>query len=449
MSSTDTQQPWYKDFRVYLEPRIWVIFLFGIMSGFPWVLIGSMLSAWLQEAGVSRSEIGLFGMVFVAYSVNALWSPLVDRVKLPLLQPWLGQRRSWLALCLVILIAATLSLSGLNLAQNAFWVAAGALAIAVASATQDIAIDAFRIETFSQDESHLQSAGAAMATAGWWTGYSGLGALPFFLVDGTAWDWQAAYKIMAGVLAVQLIIVLAVRESTRYRAQLKPFTRWQDWFRTTLVDPIAEFFKRAGWRLAVAILSFIFLFKIGEAFLGRMSIVFYKEVGFTNDDIAVYSKMVTWWVTIVFAIIGSMVNVRLGTMRGLFIGGIAMAASNLMFAWIAVVGPDTNLLLAAVIIDGFTGAWSTVAFVAFISLLCNRAFTATQYALLASLGNLGRTLLSSYSGFVVDWLNGDWSLFFILTAVMVTPGLLLLIVLRKALHRIQAPSADTELARDK
>ncbi|WP_417683074.1 AmpG family muropeptide MFS transporter [Pseudidiomarina aquimaris] len=448
MSADNAQQPWYKDFRVYLEPRIWVIFLFGIMSGFPWVLIGSMLSAWLQEAGVSRSEIGLFGMVFVAYSVNALWSPLVDRVKLPLLQTWLGQRRSWLALCLVVLMAATLGLSGINLAEHAFWVALGALVIAIASATQDIAIDAFRIETFSQDESHLQSAGAAMATAGWWTGYSGLGALPFFLVDGATWDWQAAYKVMAGVLAVQLIIVLAVRESKRYRAQLKPFTRWQDWFRTTLIDPIAEFFKRAGWRLAVAILSFIFLFKIGEAFLGRMSIVFYKEVGFTNDDIAVYSKMVTWWVTIVFAIIGSMVNVRLGTMRGLFIGGIAMAASNLMFAWIAVVGPDTNLLLAAVIIDGFTGAWSTVAFVAFISLLCNRAFTATQYALLASLGNLGRTLLSSYSGFVVDWLNGDWSLFFILTAVMVTPGLLLLVVLRKALHRIQAPAADTEMARD-
>ncbi|RUO59492.1 AmpG family muropeptide MFS transporter [Pseudidiomarina insulisalsae] len=449
MTATDTATPWYKDFRVYLEPRIWVIFLFGIMSGFPWVLIGSMLSAWLQEAGVSRSEIGLFGMVFVAYSVNALWSPLVDRVRLPGLHSWLGQRRSWLALCLAVLIAATLTLSGLNLAEHAFWVALGALLIAIASATQDIAIDAFRIETFAQSESNLQSAGAAMATAGWWTGYSGLGALPFFLVDGATWDWQAAYKVMAGVLALQLLIVLVVRESTRYRAQLKPFDRWQDWFRTTLVDPIAEFFKRAGWRLALAILSFIFLFKIGEAFLGRMSIVFYKEVGFTNDDIAVYSKMVTWWVTIIFAIIGSMVNVRLGTMRGLLIGGIAMAASNLMFAWIAAVGPDTNLLLAAVIIDGFTGAWSTVAFVAFISLLCNRAFTATQYALLASLGNLGRTLLSSYSGFVVDWLDGDWSLFFIITALMVTPGLLLLVLLRKALHRIQAPAADTtELRRD-
>lgn len=433
--------PWYKDFRVYLEPRVWVIFLFGVMSGFPWVLISSMLSAWLQEAGVSRSEIGLFGLVFVAYSVNALWSPLVDRVKLPLLHRRLGQRRSWLAVCLFVLMLATFSLGGLNLAEHTFAVALSALVIAVASATQDIAIDAFRIETFGQHEGHLQSAGAAMATAGWWTGYSGLGALPFFLVDGDFWTWQVVYQVMVIVLALQFLFVICMRESHRYRAENVPFRRWQDWFKITLYDPVAEFFKRAGWQLALAILSFIFLFKIGEAFLGRMAIVFYKEVGFTNEDIGLYSKMITWWVTIIFAIIGSMVNVRLGTMRGLFIGGTAMAASNLMFAWIATVGPNTNLLLAAVIIDGFTGAWSTVAFVAFISLLCNRAFTATQYALLASLGNLGRTLLSSYSGFVVDWLNGDWSLFFILTALMVTPGLCLLLLLRKALHRIQAPAA--------
>jgi PAT family beta-lactamase induction signal transducer AmpG len=204
-----------------------------------------------------------------------------------------------------------------------------------------------------------------------------------------------------------------------------------------LVDPITEFFKRNGWQLAIGMLAFIFLFKIGEAFLGRMSIVFYKEVGFSNDDIAVYSKMVNWWVTIIFAILGSFVNLRLGIVRGLMLGGIAMAGSNLMFAWIAGVGPNTNLLLAAVIIDGFTAAWSTVAFVAFISLLANRAFTATQYALFASLGNLGRTLLSSYSGYVVNWLDGNWQLFFILTAVMVIPSLIILFALRKSLTRLE------------
>ncbi|WP_417663882.1 AmpG family muropeptide MFS transporter [Pseudidiomarina donghaiensis] len=432
-----SSQPWYKDFSIYREPRIWVIFGFGVISGFPWVLIGSMLSAWLQEVGVDRSAIGLFGVVFVAYSVNALWSPLVDRVKVPKLQRWFGQRHAWMLLCLFGILAATLTLTQLDVVTDIWWVALMALVIAIFSATQDVAIDAYRIETFGPHEARLQSAGAAMATAGWWSGYSGLGAIPFFLVDGTSLFWQDAYTVLCFVIGAQILFVMATRESTRYRPAIPQFNRWQDWLLSTLVEPITEYFKRSGWQLALGMLAFIFLFKIGEAFLGRMSIVFYKEIGFSNDDIAVYSKMVTWWVTIVFAILGSFVNLKLGIVRGLLTGGIAMSASNLMFAWIAGVGPDTNLLLAAVIIDGFTAAWSTVAFVAFISLLCNRAFTATQYALFASLGNLGRTLLSSYSGYVVNWLNGDWQLFFILTAIMVTPSLLILLALRKPLTRLE------------
>ncbi|WP_417658584.1 AmpG family muropeptide MFS transporter [Pseudidiomarina sp.] len=437
MSHSATGEPWYKDFAIYREPRIWVIFGFGIISGFPWVLIGSMLSAWLQEMGVDRSAIGLFGVVFVAYSINALWSPLIDRVQIPVLNRWLGQRRAWMMLCLAGILVATAALAQLDIIENLWWVACAALVIAIFSATQDIAIDAYRIETFGPHEARLQSAGAAMATAGWWTGYSGFGAIPFFLVDGTTLMWQDAYVVLCFVIAAQMLFVLAASKSTRYRPEIPKFNHWLDWLRSTLVEPIAEFFRRSGWRLALGMLAFIFLFKLGEAFLGRMSIVFYKEVGFTNDDIAVYSKMVTWWVTIIFAIIGSFVNLRLGIVRGLLVGGIAMASSNLMFAWIAGVGPDTDLLLAAVIIDGFTAAWSTVAFVAFISLLCNRAFTATQYALFASLGNLGRTLLSSYSGYVVNWLDGDWQLFFILTALMVLPSLIILIIMRKPLLRLE------------
>jgi len=435
--SSSKQSPWYKDLAVYREPRVWVIFGFGVISGFPWVLIGSMLSAWLQEVGVDRSAIGLFGVVFVAYSINALWSPLIDRVKIPLLNRWVGQRRAWLIFCLIGILFATSVLTQINVVEHLWWVALAALVIAIFSATQDIAIDAFRIETFGPHEARLQSAGAAMATAGWWSGYSGLGAIPFFLVDGATLTWQDAYVVLCFVIVAQLLFVLAVKESTRYRPELPKFNHWLDWLRNTLVDPITEFFKRNGWQLALGMLAFIFLFKIGEAFLGRMSIVFYKEVGFSNDDIAVYSKMVNWWVTIIFAILGSFVNLRLGIVRGLMLGGIAMAGSNLMFAWIAGVGPNTNLLLAAVIIDGFTAAWSTVAFVAFISLLANRAFTATQYALFASLGNLGRTLLSSYSGYVVNWLDGNWQLFFILTAVMVIPSLIILFALRKSLTRLE------------
>ncbi len=432
-----TTTAWYKDFAVYKEPRIWLIFLFGMISGFPWVLASSMIAAWLQEAGLNRASIGLFGAVTVAYSINALWSPFIDRVKLPYLHAWLGQRRSWMLVCLTGILIATAVLGHIDVSEQTWWIALLALIIAFCSATQDIAIDAFRIESFGPHEARLQSAGAAMATAGWWSGYSGLGAIPFFLVDGTSVTWQHAYTILTLVIGVQMLVVIMARESQRYSIEPVAFERWNDWLRSTLVEPIAEFFRRNGWQLAASMLAFIFLFKIGEAFLGRMSIVFYKEIGFTNDDIAIYSKLINWWVTIVFAILGSLVNLRLGIVRGLLIGGVAMAGSNLLFAWIAGVGPNTNLLLAAVIIDGFTGAWSTVAFVAFISLLCNRAFTATQYALLASLGNLGRTLLSSYSGFVVNWLDGNWQLFFILTALMVIPSLLILFILRRPLQKLE------------
>ena len=195
------------------------------------------------------------------------------------------------------------------------------------------------------------------------------------------------------------------------------------WIQTTLVTPFAEFFNRNGVKLAASFLLFIFLFKIGEAFLGRMSIVFYKEIGFSNSDIATYSKLLNWWVTIVFSLLGGLVNIRYGIYRGLMIAGVAMAASNLLFALIAQTGPSTSLLAITVIVDGFTGAWSTVAMVAFISLLCNRAFSATQYALMASLRVAGRTLVASSRGLVVDSLDGNWSLVFILTTVMVIPSL--------------------------
>jgi PAT family beta-lactamase induction signal transducer AmpG len=238
-------------------------------------------------------------------------------------------------------------------------------------------------------------------------------------------------------------VVLLVRRTT-YTAvseTAEPVSNWFSFFKErikhTVVSPIAEFFTRNGIKLALSLLAFIFLFKIGEAFLGRMSIVFYKEIGFTNTEIGTYSKLVTWWVTIVFAVLGSVVNLRLGIVKGLIIGGLAMSASNLMFSWIALVGPDTNLFLSAVLIDGFTSAWSTVAFVAFISLLCNRTFTATQYALMASLGTLGKTVLASYSGVLVDTMNGNWALFFVLTAIMVIPSLCFLWFIRKPLKKLE------------
>ena len=209
------------------------------------------------------------------------------------------------------------------------------------------------------------------------------------------------------------------------------------WLAVSLIEPFREFFQRNGVKLAFSILLFIFLFKIGEAFLGRMSIVFYKEIGFSNTQIGTYSKLLNWWVTIIFAVIGGMVNMRYGIYRGLMVGGIAMAASNIMFAFMAMVGPNTALFAATVFVDGFTAAWSSVALVAFISLLCNQAFSASQYALMASLGVFGRTLLASSSGYIVDSLDGNWALFFVLTALMVIPSLVFLRMIKEPIMRME------------
>ncbi|WP_334036773.1 AmpG family muropeptide MFS transporter [Alteromonas macleodii] len=429
--------------KTFNDKRYLSIFLFGISSGFPWIMIGSVLSAWLKDEGLSRSAIGLFGIIFATYSFNFLWSPLVDKIKPPLL----GQRRGWIFAMQGCVVLLCLVMSQLTADQDLFYVALIGLLIAIASATQDIAIDGFRIDCIAQDDKDGMSAASSVATAGWWTGYGGLGAIPFFLADMTSWTWPNIYLLLGALMALLMCATCLANEPQIDREALLEKITANDtkqspvfhWIQTTLVTPFAEFFKRNGVKLAASFLLFIFLFKIGEAFLGRMSIVFYKEIGFSNSDIATYSKLLNWWVTIVFSLLGGLVNIRYGIYRGLMIAGVAMAASNLLFALIAQTGPSTSLLAITVIVDGFTGAWSTVAMVAFISLLCNRAFSATQYALMASLSVAGRTLVASSSGFVVDSLEGNWSLFFILTAVMVIPSLCFLYSIRHHIKRVESP----------
>ncbi len=427
--------------KTFNDKRYLSIFLFGISSGFPWIMIGSVLSAWLKDEGLSRSAIGLFGIIFATYSFNFLWSPLVDKLKPPLL----GQRKGWIFAMQGCIVLLCLGMSQLSATYDLYYVALIGLLIAVASATQDIAIDGFRIDCVEKEDKDGMSAASSVATAGWWTGYGGLGAIPFFLADLTTWSWPNIYLLLS-VIMVLLMCATCIADEPQIdrEALLEKITDANAtssplayWIRTTLITPFAEFFNRNGVKLAASFLLFIFLFKIGEAFLGRMSIIFYKEVGFSNSDIATYSKLLNWWVTIVFSLLGGLVNIRYGIYRELMIAGVAMAASNLLFALIAQTGPSTSLLAITVIVDGFTGAWSTVAMVAFISLLCNRAFSATQYALMASLSVAGRTLVASSSGIVVDSLNGNWSLFFIITAVMVIPSLCFLYSIRHHIKRVE------------
>ncbi len=431
----------------YRDIRLLYIFLLGCSSGFPFVLIGSNLSGWLTDAGLSRASIAGMGAVFGIYAISFLWAPLVDRIKLPVLHDWLGHRRSWVFVLQGVMLVTVVLMAWTDPAANLRWTAVLALLVAVCGATQDIAIDAYRIDIIGKDAARVPAA-SAMGIIGWWTGFS----LPGFIAfaNAEAIGWAGVYLWMAAIMGLLMCFTLLVREPASNREALFRETelryagalhvgssrseRLVVWLTVTIVEPFAEFFRRNGWQLALAILLFVFLFKIGEAFLGRMSIVFYREVGFTNEQIAYYSKLVGFGLTILFTLVGSRINIRYGIVRGLFIGGIAMAASNLMFSWIALVGPSEKLFMAAILVDNFCAAFSSVAFVSFLTWLTGKTFSGTQYALLASLGTLGRTLLASSSGAMVDFLDGNWALFFLITALMVIPGLLLLLLIARMMR---------------
>jgi PAT family beta-lactamase induction signal transducer AmpG len=430
------------------------------------------MSGWLKDEGLSRTAIGFFGSIFAVYAFNFLWAPLVDRVRLPLLGR-LGQRRSWIFLCQGIMLIMILAITqadpgGAYQAMGAPTTEAGkipgmmfislvALLIAIASATQDIAIDAFRIDQFNVNETEKMPPASAMAVVGWWTGYSLPGYLAF--VNADAIGWNGVYAAMAVIMALLMVFTLFVGEPEDRRSAIQNdmensyqkrygLGRFASWIAVTVVEPFADFIRRNGLSVAITLLAFIFMFKIGEAFLGRMSVVFYKEIGFTNEQIGEYTKMLGWVATVFFTLIGSAINVRFGVLKGLMIGGIAMAASNLMFALIAEMGPIEWLFAATIIVDNFTTAFSTVAFVAFLTALTGRAFSASQYALLASLGNLGRTTLAGFSGSMVDSLAGNWSLFFIITTLMVIPSLVMLWLLRDKLEAAQAKTLEHNQRQD-
>jgi MFS transporter, PAT family, beta-lactamase induction signal transducer AmpG len=435
----------------YRDRRLFAIFVFGIASGFPWVLFGSAMTAWLKDAGLTRTAIGVFGTVTAAYSMHFLWAPFVDRIPFPVLGR-LGQRRGWMLGMQIPIALATLAIAFTHPAESVKWTGILALTIAFCSATQDVAIDAYRVEIIPRDEPTKIAHASAVTTVGWYTGYALIGAVPFLLADRPGWNWSRIYVLLAAVWIPLMVAVALFPEAKQHRDRFREaeekyarvlagktspgrWARFTAWLGVTVVEPFREFFARTGMKLGISVLLFVFLFKLGEAFLGRMSIVFYKEVGYTDLQIGYFSKLGTAAVTIVFSMLGGLLNARIGIIKGLFVGGVAMAASNLMFSWIAIVGPNQNLYIATIIVDGFTGAMSTVAFVSFISFFTSHTYTATQYALLATLGNLGRTLVSGASGAVVDkLLGGNWAVFFVITALMVIPSLLLLIYVARLLR---------------
>ena len=442
-------------FKVYFDYRMIKILLLGAISGFPWVIIGSSLSLWLKEDGLSRSTIGWAGLIFAVYAFNYLWAPIIDRIKVPWLTKKVGHRRGWIITMQTIIIISLVCWSLINPTTNLALVISIGLIIAIASATQDITVDALRIEQIGENEGKSMQAGAAMAVVGWWTGYKlggvvALNTAEFFQQSGFENYWQITFLILGIVIICCNIGLLFVNEPqpiNRTENQKKNDKLIEDklgasniatktvaWLTGTVIGPVISFFKKNGFNIAIAILSFVFLFKIGEAFLGRMSVIFYKEIGFTKSDIALYSKGLGWVTTVIFTLLGGLFAIRSGVIKAMFVSGIMMASTNLLFSLLAWSGKSEFLFAIAVIFDDMAAAFATVAFVAFISMLVDRTYTATQYALLASIGTAGRTTLAASSGALVDWLNGDWGIFFIITAVMVIPSLIFLYMIKDKLN---------------
>ena len=449
---------------LYFERRMARILLLGIIQGFPFVLIYTALSLWLRDNDFSRSQVGFLSLIGVVYGFNWLWAPLIDRIRIPWLTNKIGHRRSWIVIMQLIILLSLISWGLIDPKANIWIVGLVGLIIAIASATQDIVTDALRIEQIGKTEGASMSAGAGVMVIGWFTGYKIGGVITlltahYFENSGIENYWQVTFLILTAIIIACNIALMFVPEQQPTERQVEQkktdqffvdklgssnsITNIVAWIAGTIAGPFISFFKSKGVKIALYIIIFLFLFKIGEAFLGKMSIVFYDDMGFSKRDIAIYSKGYGWVITVVFTIIGSLFAIRSGLVKGMIIAGILMASTNLLFSALAWYGKSELLFATAVILDEITSAISTVMFVAFISLLVDRTYTATHYALMASLATFGKNVFSAFSGLVVDKLeflnspenlHNDWAIFFVITTLMVIPSLVFLWVIKDKLN---------------
>lgn len=426
---------------VYITPRMAVIFALGFVSGLPLALTASTLTAWLSDAHIDRAAIGLFAAVATPYAFKFLWAPLVDGLRVPLLSRLLGRRRGWMLLTQLLLVAAIAAMAALDPAQAVQYTALAAVVVATLSATQDIVIDAYRVESLLPEE---QGAGAAAATFGYRIGMlaSGAGALALAELHG----WHSTYLVMACLMGVGVVVTLMAKEAPQTDAvhaasqdiDAPVIRRVTQFVRVSVVAPFVDFMQRPHW---LAVLAFVILYKLGDAFMGVMFNPFLLDLGFTKMQIATVVKLYGLWATIVGAFLGGIVVARLGMFRALLISGFTHMLTNLLLVVQAHLGADVHFLTVSIVSENLTGGMSTTAFIAYLGALCRTHYTATQYALLSSLAAFGRTWLSTPSGALAQKVGWEW--FFAIASLMAVPGLVLLVWLeRKERARRRASGAD-------
>jgi MFS transporter, PAT family, beta-lactamase induction signal transducer AmpG len=427
---------WRESLAVYLQPRVLIVLFLGFSSGLPLALSGSTLLVWMREAGVDLGTIGLFALVGTPYTLKFLWAPLVDALHVPLFTKVFGRRRGWLLFSQLLLIATILLLAIADPARSPAFVALAALLVATASSTQDIVVDAFRVESLPESE---QAAGMASYVAAYRIGMLVSTAGALFLVSGfeatglppgAAWMW--GYVVMAAMVLIGTVTALLATEPEQ-SARADAATRTEAAATRVLHAALGAFTEFLSRKDAIAALAFVVLFKFTDAFSGTMTAPFVIDIGFSRNDYAAIVKGVGLAATLIGGFAGGFVARRYSLATSLLVGGILQAVANLSFSWLAMVGTNQWALALAITAENFTSAIGTVIFVAYLSALCqNPLHTATQYALLTALAAVGRTYLSSGAGFIAK--AAGWPLFFVICVLVAVPSLLLLAWLDRRGH---------------
>jgi len=427
---------WRDSLAVYLQRRVLIVLLLGFSSGLPLALSGSTLQVWMRESGVDLGTIGLFALVGTPYTLKFLWAPLVDALHVPFFTRAFGRRRGWLVCSQLLLIAAILLLALTDPARSPLFVALGALLVAATSSTQDIVVDAFRVESLPESE---QAAGMASYVAAYRIGMLVSTAGALFIVSGfegagiarpSAWTW--GYVVMAALVLIGTVTALAATEPAQSEAA-EAATSSETAFARVLQAAIGAFSEFLGRKDALAALAFVVLFKFTDAFSGTMTAPFVIDIGFSKVDYAAIVKGVGLAATLIGGFAGGFVARRYSLAASLWIGGVLQAVANLSFSWLALAGVNQWALAFAITAENFTSAIGTVIFVAYLSALCqNPLHTATQYALLTALAAVGRTYLSSGAGYVAK--ATGWPLFFVICVVVAVPSLILLAWLQRRGH---------------
>ncbi len=433
------KQSWRRAFSVYAQPHVLGMIFLGFSAGLPFILVSSTLSAWLADEHVSLAVIGYFSLVGVAYSIKVFWAPVVDRVPLPVLTSIFGKRRSWMLVSQVGIVLGLFSMSQIPLDSQLQELAWLSVWVAFCSATQDIVIDAYRIEAVAVE---FQGAMAAMYVFGYRLSLLAAGAGALYIAEYL--DWQMAYLVMAGMMVTGILSTLFIREplhvSDRISQALEKklehvvgvsgrdsiFSGFARWFLDAVISPFVEFFRRTGRRGAL-VLALIAVYKMSDIAMGVMANPFYLDMGFSKKEIADVTKVFGFFMTIFGTSLGGLLVVRYGVMRPLLLGAVIVAFTNLLFAVLAIIQPSLFLLAGVVSADNLSGGIATAAFIAYLSGLTNSAYTATQYALFSSLMTMPAKLIGGFSGEIVA--DFGYEGFFLYAAIIGLPAIILVILL--------------------